>query len=297
MHLALSITAAGMLFWMAGQGDELYVPRPLGPSDSFTRGIEGPACDRAGNIYAVNYTRQQTIGCVTPDGRGEVFVELPGRSVGNGIRFDRQGTMYVADYVGHNVLKVDPETRKVSVLVHQPEMNQPNDLAITADGILYASDPNWKTQTGQVWRIDPKGTATRVATGMGTTNGIEVSPDGRTLYVGESRQRKIWAFPIAMDGSLGQKRLFTEFPDHGMDGMRTDVDGNLYVTRQGKGVVAELSPDGKLLREIGTLGAHPSNLCFGGPDGRTVYVTEVDHRRLIQFRVERPGLEWQRWRP
>ena len=60
--------------------------------------------------------------------------------------------------------------------------------------------------------------------------------------------------------------------------------------------VAVLSPEGKVLREIDVLGARPSNLCFGGPDGRTVYVTEVDHQRLVQFRVDRPGLEWQRWR-
>ena len=78
--------------------------------------------------------------------------------------------------------------------------------------------------------------------------------------------------------------------------MRCDVDGNLYVTRHGKGTVAKVSPEGKVLREIDVLGTKPSNLCFGGPDGRTVYVTEVDHQRLVQFRVDRPGLEWQRWR-
>ena len=77
--------------------------------------------------------------------------------------------------------------------------------------------------------------------------------------------------------------------------MRCDVDGNLYITRYGKGTVVVLSPKGEILREIDVLGARPSNLCFGGPDGRTVYVTEVEHRRLGKFRVARPGLSWQRW--
>jgi sugar lactone lactonase YvrE len=77
--------------------------------------------------------------------------------------------------------------------------------------------------------------------------------------------------------------------------MRCDADGNLYITRYGKGTVAVLSPDGKVLREIDVLGASPSNLCFGGPDGRTVYVTEVKNTRLVQFRVETPGLAWKRW--
>jgi sugar lactone lactonase YvrE len=76
--------------------------------------------------------------------------------------------------------------------------------------------------------------------------------------------------------------------------MRCDVDGNLYVTRHGKGVVAKINPRGEVVREIDVLGKHPTNLCFGGPDGRTVYVTEAEAKRLVQFRVDRPGLEWDR---
>jgi sugar lactone lactonase YvrE len=279
-----------------GEGPEaLFVAKPLTEKNSFTAGIEGPACDAKGNVYAVNFARQGTVGRVTPDGKGEVYVELPNQRVGNGIVFDRRGVMYVADYVKHNVLRVDPDTRAVTVFAHEDRMNQPNDLAIAPDGTLYASDPNWGNGTGQIWRIDTAGKVTRVAADMGTTNGIEVSPDGKTLYVNESVQRNIWAFTIAADGSLAGKRLVKKFDDHGFDGMRCDVDGNLYVTRHGKGTVVKLSPSGEVLREIDVLGKMPSNLCFGGPDGRTVYVTEVEHRRLVQFRVDRPGLAWQRW--
>jgi len=99
-----------------------------------------------------------------------------------------------------------------------------------------------------------------------------------------------------MSRHFSGKRLLKQFPDHGFDGMRIDVDGNLYITRHGKGTVVKLSPQGEVLKEIDILGGKPSNLCFGGPDGRTVYVTEVDHTRLVQFRVDRPGLEWQRWK-
>jgi sugar lactone lactonase YvrE len=105
----------------------------------------------------------------------------------------------------------------------------------------------------------------------------------------------VWAFDIGKDGALSGKRLVKKFGDHGFDGMRCDIDGNLYITRYGKGTVVKLSPAGKVLREIDVLGAKPSNLCFGGPDGRTVYVTEVTRQRLVQFRVDRPGLAWQRW--
>jgi len=274
--------------------DRPYVATPLTAEGLFTDGIEGPACDRDGNVYAVNFEKQQTIGRVAPDGKGEVFVTLPGKSTGNGIRFDRKGNLYVADYVGHNVLKIDPKSRDITVFAHEPKMNQPNDLAIAPDGTLYASDPNWNKSTGQLWRIGTDGKTKLLGADLGTTNGVEVSPDGKTLYVNESVQRKIWAFPITPDGVAG-KRLLAEFPDHGFDGMRCDVDGNLYVTRYGKGTVAVVSPEGKTVREIDVLGKSPSNLCFGGPDGKTVYVTEVEKRRLVKFRVERPGLEWQRW--
>ena len=275
--------------------EKLYLATPLTATNSFTTGIEGPACDRAGNIFAVNFAQQQTIGRTTPAGQSEVFVTLPNDSVGNGIRFDRAGRMYVADYVGHNVLRIDLTTRAVTVLAHEPMMNQPNDLAIAPNGTLYASDPNWKAKAGQLWRIDPDGTTTRLAADMGTTNGVEVSPDGKRLYVNESVQRNVWVFDIQPDGGVANKRLLRQFPDHGFDGMRCDAAGNLYITRYGKGTVVVLSPAGQVLREIDVLGARPSNLCFGGPDGRTVYVTEVEHRRLVQFRVETPGAAWTRW--
>lgn len=289
-HATARLVAQGSLTAM-----ELFHATPLTPDKVFTEGIEGPACDAHGNIFVVNYHHQHTIGKTTPDGKSEVWVELPEGSTGNGIRFDRAGMMYVADYTRHNVLRIDPATKEVTIFAHEDKMNQPNDLAITRDGVLYASDPNWKASTGQLWRIDRDGKVTRVAENMGTTNGIDVSPDGKTLYVNESVQRNIWAFTIQPDGSLTNKRLLIQFPDFGFDGMRMDVDGNIYTTRHGKGTVAKVSPEGKVLQEIDVLGSKPSNICFGGPDGRTAYVTEVDHQRLVQFRVDRPALEWQRW--
>ena len=136
--------------------------------------------------------------------------------------------MYIADYVNHNVLKVDMSSQAISVHVHEPKMNQPNDLAIGPDGTLWASDPAWSEQTGQLWRIDRDGQVTRVASEMGTTNGIEASPDGRRLYVNESVQRNVWAFEITAQRTLAGKRLLRKFSDFGFDGMRCDVDGNLW---------------------------------------------------------------------
>lgn len=291
--IALTIFVMAPSFVVAADKEELFVAEPLTKEKEFTEGIEGPGCDKAGNIFAVNYMRQQTIGKVSPAGKGEVWVTLPGKSTGNGIVFDKKGMMYVADYVGHNVLMIDPATKKITTFAHEPKMNQPNDLAIAPDDTLYASDPNWGNNTGQLWHVDRAGKVKLIAAKMGTTNGIEVSPDGKTLYVNESVQRDVWAFDITAEG-LANKRLVKKFDDHGFDGMRCDVDGNLYITRYGKGTVVKMSPKGEILKEIDVLGAAPSNLCFGGPDGRTVYVTEVKKTRLVAFRVDKPGLAWQR---
>lgn len=291
------VVGCGVAMQAKEKEEKLWTASALTKEGEFTAGIEGPACDGQGNIYAVSFgDKPENIGKVTPDGKGEVFVELPNKSCGNGIVFDKKGMMYVADYANHNVLLIDPKTKKVTVFAHEDKMHQPNDLAIAPDDTIYASDPDWGKSTGQIWKVDRAGKVTRVAEGMGTTNGIEVSPDGKTLYVNESIQKNIWAFPIAEDGSLKEKKLVKKFEDHGFDGMRCDVDGNLYVTRYGKGTVVKVSPEGKVLQEVNVLGDAPSNLCFGGPDGKTVYVTEVKHRRLVQFRVDRPGLAWQRWR-
>ncbi|HEY4259573.1 MAG TPA: SMP-30/gluconolactonase/LRE family protein [Schlesneria sp.] len=290
------LIATILLGSLLAQADEaLFVAKPLTQPGQFTAGIEGPQCGKDGSIYAVNFAKDQTIGKITPAGKGEVFVTLPGKSTGNGIVFDNQGRMYVADYVEHNVLRVDLKTKKIEVFTHEDSMAQPNDLAIAPNETLYASDPAWSQNSGQIWKIDTAGKVTKVADDMGTTNGIEVSPDGKLLYVNESAQRNVWVFDIKDDGTLANKRLFKEFPDHGFDGMRCDVAGNLYITRYGKGTVVVLSPDAKELHEIDVLGKQPSNLCFGGPDGRTVYVTEVEHTRLVQFRVDKPGLAWKRW--
>lgn len=263
----------------------------------FTQGIEGPAVGSDGHLYLVNFEREGTIGRVTSthEGKGEaeLFIELPEGSIGNGIRFDADGFMYVADYVGHNILRIEMATKEVDVHAHNPSMNQPNDIAISASGVLYASDPKWADDSGQLWRIDRDGSTHLLQADMGTTNGIEISPDDKHLYVNESVQSRIWVFDLLANGDLANKRLLIDFTDHGMDGMRSDSEGNLYVARYGAGVIAVVSPTGELLREVPLKGKKPTNLAFGGDDGKTVYVTLQERGAIETFRAEFPGRSYQ----
>lgn len=278
---------------LAQPGNGLYQSVVFSTEHGFTKGIEGPAVDQNGVLYAVNFERQGTVGRVTPDGRASIFVELPNGSIGNGIRYHQDGAMFIADYKNHNILCINMQSKQVRVFAHEAKMNQPNDIAIDDKNRLYVSDPNWGNGTGNIWRIDADGKVTLLEADMGTTNGIEVSPDHKILYVNESVQRKVWAYDLDPDGNISNKRLLIEFPDFGMDGMRCDSKGNLYITRHGKGTIAKVSPTGKVLKEITLHGKMPSNLAFGGKDGRTVYVTLQDHGNVEKFSVEDAGREWK----
>ncbi|MBA4055556.1 MAG: gluconolactonase [Marivirga sp.] len=286
----LSLSAVNLC---AQDFEKLYQAEDLTKENLFSANIEGPAVDKKGNLYVVNFQKDGTIGLVKPDGNVELFLTLPEGSTANAIQFDSKGDMFLADFTGHNVLKVNMKTKKVSIYVHNDTFNQPNDICINKKDQLFASDPSWKQSTGKLWRIDKGGKAVLLTDQMGTTNGIELSPNEKILYVNESVQRKIWAFDVDDKGGISNKRLFAEFNEFGFDGMKCDKEGNLYVTRHGKGTIAVLDPKGNLIREIQLKGKSCSNLVFGGLNGKLVFVTLQDRKGMEKFRNNIPGKNWK----
>ena len=262
----------------------------------FTQGIEGPAVSKDGVLYVVNYQQEGTIGRIKGKNEVEMFVHLPNKSIGNGIRFDQQGNMYIADYTNHNILMINAKevtenqtnitAQNVHVYAHSPLMNQPNDIAITDNGIIFASDPNWADNNGNLWRIGKDRSVTLLESSMGTTNGVAVNPNNDILYVNESVQRNVWQYHLDNKGNISNKKLLIHFPDHGVDGMRTDDQGNLYIARYGKGVVAVVSPEGELLKEIKLKGRFPTNVAFGGIDKKQVFVTMQKRGAIESFYIE-----------
>src|ERR1700688_1610740 len=301
ISLLCKLVVAGLIVSSAIAQEAPFQSRQVTPAGEYTFGIEGPAVDAKGNLYIVNFGKPGTIGKLAMGAsQSELFAVLPEGSVGNAIRFDREGRMFVADYKKHNIFLVSPDGKQVETYFHSDEFNQPNDLTIAADGTIYASDPHWKTHDGQVWRIaksadgtiiGEKMTATRK---MSTTNGIDLSPDGKTLYVGESDTREIWSYRI--DGTwLVAPKLVKRFDDFDIDGLRTDVAGNLFAARILKGTIAVLTPGGKLIREVPLKGKEPTNLAVGGNDGKTVFVTQRQGGFVESFRTDRPGREYCFW--
>ena len=127
-----------------------------------------------------------------------------------GIRFNSKEEMLIADYKNHNILKVNMTSKNVEVFAHNSGMNQPNDIAITDDDVIYASDPNWGNNTGNLWMIDTSGTTHLLVSNMGTTNGAQ---DNKTLYVNESVQNRVLAFDILSDYTVNNKRTIKQYND------------------------------------------------------------------------------------
>jgi len=289
MHNKILLFAISLILSSCIKESGLYNAKDLVYVGEFTRGLEGPAVDLDGNLYFVNPIKNGTIGVIDSENTFSLFIDsLPNGSVANGIRFDSSDLMYLADYAKHNILSINIKTKEINVVAHDSLINQPNDIAISKNNILFASDPNWKNSTGNLLKIEGNKIIV-LEKNMGTTNGIEISPAEDKLYVNESIQRNIWVYDLDSNMNISNKKLFYKFDDFGLDGMRCDVKGNIYVTRHGKGTVVVLNPDGKIIHEIQLKGKKPSNIAFGGPDGRTAFVTLQDRGYIETFRTKFPG--------
>lgn len=301
ISLLCQLAVASTVVTSAVAQDAPFQSRQVTPAGEYTHGIEGPAVDQQGNLYVVNFGKPGTIGKLAAGAsQSELFAVLPEGSVGNAIRFDREGRMFVADYKKHTIFVVGRDGKDVETYFHSDDFNQPNDMTVATDGTIYASDPNWKRHDGQIWRVQKSAGGSIVGDKMtadrrmSTTNGIDLSSDGKTLYVGESDTREIWSYRI--DGTrLVAPKLVKRFDDFDIDGLRTDTAGNLFAARILKGTIAVLTPGGKLIREIPLNGKEPTNLAFGGNDGKTVFVTQRQGGFVESFRTDRPGREYCFW--
>ncbi|KAJ2159024.1 hypothetical protein GGF46_003316 [Coemansia sp. RSA 552] len=282
--------------------DELQGTPLISAADSqFGPAIEGAGVDKAGTVYACNFGSELTTAGQVSTTQQEFYKAADAEAYINGIRFNLDSTgaeeAYVADAVLHQVYRLtgrDSATGKFGssdVFCTDETMLQPNDLAIApSSGRIFLSGMNYTSDSvvgnGDLWTCDSTGAATRLGQ-FHRTNGIEVSPDEKTLYLSESENKggavvanRILAFDLdAAAGTVANQRLFVDFGElddtaaTDIDGMRTDVGGNLYVTRNGLGKVAVFSPAGELTSYI-TLSTIDSvaTLEFGGPEGKDLHM-------------------------
>jgi gluconolactonase len=259
---------------------------------SFT---EGPAADAEGNVYFTDQPNDRILKWGT-DGKLSTFLQPCGRS--NGLCFDAKGDLWACADEKNELWRIDP-AGKVTVVVKEYNgklLNGPNDVWVRPDGGLYFTDPFYKRD---YWKRGPKEqdreavyylapdekTLFRVADDLKRPNGIIGTADGKLLYVADIDANKTYAYDVQDDGTLKNKRLFCNL---GSDGMTIDSDGNVYLTGNG---VTIFDKAGKQIEKIKVPEGWTANVCFGGKDQQTLFITASKGLYGLQMRVKGVGSE------
>lgn len=275
---------------------------------------EGPAVAPDGRVFFTNASAAKILIWNPKTRELSTFRENSGEA--NGLLFDHSGQYLLAcEGKSGRVTMTDMNTGAIHVLIDRfngHPLGAPNDLTIDAKGRIYFTSrlPNDDPKThnvNSVYRIDPDLRVTRILhePDIHMPNGVEVSPDGHTLYLIESdgranRNRCIFAYDMKGDGSVANARRIIDFsPGRGGDGLCVDADGNLYVaaglhetrgtseTLDTKPGIHVISPQGKLLAYLATPKDTLTNCTFGGDDRQTLYITCGD--RLLSVRTTKAG--------
>jgi len=261
-------------------------PQLISKQFSFT---EGAATDRRGNVFFTDQPNNK-IWEYSTDGQLILFLDSAGRS--NGMYFDRKGNLITCADEKDQLWSISPG-KKITILVSDFQghrLNGPNDLWIDAKGGIYFTDPYYQRPywdrthpdlDGEKVYYLPKGKKDPlvVADSLVKPNGIVGTPDGGYLYVADIRGKKTYKYRINKDGSLSDRRLFVEM---GSDGITLDANGNLYMTGDG---VTVFDPSGKKIAHIPVPAKWTANLCFGGKDKKTLFITASESIYILPMRV------------
>ena len=252
---------------------------------------EGATCDKSGNVFFVDQPNDRIMEW-SADGKLSTFLQPSGYA--NGMMFDANGNL-IACADEHNQLWSIAPDKTVTVLVTNylgKYLNGPNDVWIAPNGSIYLTDPFYKRKwwdhttmaltNEEVFYLSPdRKTLTQVTEDLKKPNGITGTPDGKKLFVSDIRAGQTWRYDIQPDGALTNKTFFCAL---GSDGMTIDAAGNLYLT--GKGVIV-FDPAGKQIDHIDVPEKWSANVCFSGPDRKTLFITASESLYSIQLQV--PG--------
>jgi gluconolactonase len=254
------------------------------------RFTEGPAADAHGNVYFTDQPNDRIL-VWTAKGKLETFLEPSGRA--NGLWIDKNGFLWACADERNELVRIDLKTKERTVVVKDHDgklLNGPNDVWVAPDGSAWFTNPYyrrsyWKRppeeQTRRaVYRVSPEGRLDVVDDDFAQPNGIVGTLDGKTLYVSDIDRRRTYRYDIGAGGRLEKRRVHCEA---GSDGMTLDSDGNLYLT--GKEGVSVYDGSGKLLGTIAVPERWTANVCFGGVDFKTLFITASTGLYSIRTRV------------
>jgi len=256
---------------------------------------EGPAWDYKGNLYVSNCTG----GWIAKISDGQIDTLLTASDSTffktNGLFVSKDDDIFACDYGIGAILKISPEGEVQTFLsgYEGQAFNRPNDLIVLENGDIYFTDPKSygrEKTDGRVFYFNSEADSLYLtADSLAFPNGIGISPADKKLYVNESAKSRILRFEITDNGLLSSKEVFMELPGGDPDGIDFDIKGNLYTAHFGSGTLFVISSEGEILQKIKTPGKKPSNIEFGGPDLKTLYLTEDETNSVYKIRVKYPG--------
>lgn len=287
---------------------------------------EGPVACADGSLYLVEIERR-TVSRLLPSGKVEVVADLGGGP--NGIAVGPDGALYVCNnggflflndggvnrmrpgvpegYAGGWIERLDPAAGKSQILYDRcgdRRLSGPNDIVFDRHGDFYFTDfgkfyPDYRLNGGLYYAKADGSLIVEVAYPMITPNGVGLSPDGEVVYVAESETGRLWAFDLIEPGKA--KRYPFPSPHgarlvHGIagyqrfDSMAVDAFGNICVATLMSGCISVISPGGQLIRQVMTGDPMTTNICFGGPNMKTAFVTLSGSGQLMTMEWPDPGL-------
>lgn len=267
------------------------------PGQKINAFLEGPAFDKAGNLYVVDIPYGR-IFRIDPKGSWELVSEYDGWP--NGLKIHRDGRIFLADYK-HGIMQLDPDNGHViPILTHNKSesFKGVNDLIFDSKGRLYFTDQGQTglhDQTGRVYRYDFESERLECLLANGISpNGLALSPDEKTLYVAMTRGNAVWRLPLFEDGTVSKVGVFVQLAGgiSGADGLAVDSVGNVYVADAGNGCVWSFSPFGEPRYRYLTKGGGRTvtNLAFGGEHNNTLYFIDSSSNVIMKVEVEHSGL-------
>ena len=260
------------------------------PAGSF---LEGPSFDRAGNLYVVDIPYGRVFR-ITPHGKFEVVAEYDGEP--NGLRIHKDGRIFIADHKLGIVL-LDPVSGKITPFVtryHREHFKGVNDLTFASNGDLYFTDQGQSDladPTGRVYRYTADGVLHKLADCVPSPNGLVLNAKEDLLFVAATRANAVWRFPLAPDGTVARMGMHIQLSGgRGPDGMTIDEHDGLVVAHPDMGAVWIFNHRGEPLFRVQSCGSDVvTNVAFGGPDRKTIYITDSGSGCILMARVPTAG--------
>jgi gluconolactonase len=255
--------------------------------------IEGPCFDAEGNLFLVDIPYGR-IFRVTSGGDWSVVAEYDGEP--NGLRLMADGRIAVADY-RQGILSLDPGSGTITPIVSRyrsERLKGPNDLIVARNGDIYFTDQGQTglhDPTGRVFRLRANGQMDCILSNGPSPNGLVLTPDEKFLFVAMTRDNSVWRLPVLPDGTTMKVGRFSQyFGTIGPDGMAVDSESNVFVAHASLGSIFVHNPHGELIARIASCrGRMVTNLAFGGPDRKTIFITESETGSVLAADWPIPG--------